>query len=82
MWVSVSCLQELKFTADMERTKTKTIHIMQVEGPKLGRGDTTDWIVSSDVSGLKVPSVPPSRLDGCKIIDISYYIKVKVVIQE
>lgn len=48
----------------------------QVEGPKLSSGDSTDWIVTSDVSMLKVPSVPPSRLDGCKIIDIGYHIKV------
>lgn len=49
-----------------------------VEGPKLCGGDSTDWIVTSDVSTLKVPSVPPSRLDGCKIIDISYSIKFKM----
>ncbi|XP_021955913.1 arrestin domain-containing protein 17 [Folsomia candida] len=75
---AVALIQELKFTADLERTKTKSVQMAQVEGPKLSSGDSTDWIVTSDVSMLKVPSVPPSRLDGCKIIDIGYHIKFKM----
>jgi hypothetical protein len=74
--IVVALVQTFKFLANLDHSKTKTVQMSHIEGPKLAAGEETDWIVSSDVSTFTVPSVPPSRLDGCRIIHISYLLKV------
>ena len=42
------------------------------EHPNIGGGEVDTW---GNVS-LLVPALPPSRLDGCGIIDIEYFFEV------
>lgn len=71
----------MKFHA-MGRSKTKTVQILSIEGPKLKPNETKEW-KSEDVqtetgyeSMMRIPSIPPSRLEGCRIIEVKYYLKV------
>lgn len=72
----------MKFHA-MGRTKTKSVQILSLEGPKLKPSETKEW-TSEDAqtnadydSMLRIPSVPPSRLEGCRIIEVDYSLKVR-----
>lgn len=70
----------MKFHA-MGRSKTKSVQILSMEGPKLKPNETKEW-KSDDLpligfeNALRIPSVPPSRLEGCRIIEVAYFLKV------
>lgn len=75
----------MKFHA-MGRSKSKSVQILTLEGPKLKPNETKEW-KSDDAmletagysSLLRIPAVPPSRLEGCRIIEVTYYLKVQSI---
>jgi len=48
--------------------------IRTIRGPEVTKGEVELW--EGDV--LKIPPVPPTRLCGCRIIDVQYVIKVSI----
>ena len=54
------------------RPKSVTEIVATMKQPKIEPGKTFLW----ENLKLRIPPLPPSRLAGCSIIDIRYYIKV------
>ncbi|CAL8113960.1 unnamed protein product [Orchesella dallaii] len=78
----VDLVQDMKFHA-MGRSKSKSVQIITLEGPKLKPSETKEWKSDFDTTAmLRIPSVPPSRLDGCRIIEVTYYLKVKMDVKD
>lgn len=49
--------------------------IRKVEGPEIGKGDTELW----DNDFLQIPPLPPTRLANCRIIDLQYFLTVRLL---
>ena len=58
--------------------KSKSIarEITRVEHPEVQPGDSETWTRET----VSVPSLPPSDLVGCRIIDVNYYVEVRLYI--
>ena len=55
-----------------QKVKCESAFITSLERGEISAGDTEVW----DGVSLAIPAVPPSRLVGCNIINISYVVKV------
>ena len=55
-----------------QKLKCESEFVTSLERGQIAAGDTEIW---DDVC-LEVPAIPPSRLVGCDIINISYVVKV------
>ena len=47
-----------------------------MEHPEVRPGDSETWTRET----VSVPSLPPSDLVGCRIIDVNYYLEVRLFI--
>ena len=66
--------QTVRFVAGLHSITTS--FAVDVKGRDIPAGGTDTW---TNVP-LQVPSVMPSRLDGCRIIDISYRLTVSLIL--
>lgn len=53
-------------------TKNETITIMEIGGPYLEAGETKIW----EENRIQVPDVPPTKLGGCEIVGVEYFVKM------
>ena len=61
----------------MGATRTNTSDIFRISGGKIKPGDNA---LFHDI--IHIPPLPPSRLDGCHLIDIEYIITVSIWIKQ
>ena len=64
---AISCTSKLK-----QNTTSRIVKCILKAGVEPGHSQT--W----DAEPLHIPSLPPSRLDGCKIIEIFYTVTVRI----
>lgn len=60
------------FASGQFHSKTKREVVAKVELGQIAAGETEEW----NNIGLLVPSIPASRLQGCQIININYFMVV------
>jgi hypothetical protein len=52
------------------KTKRKESLVSVVAGPEVASGSAESWMGQGT---WRIPSIPPTRLPGCHIIDVQYY---------
>lgn len=64
--------------ARMKTVKTRKLRkeVAKITHPGVDGGKSVVW----KESGLVIPPVPPSFLEGCNIIDIRYFLKVILIV--
>ena len=54
--------------------KNENNTITVINGPSVEAGGNEIW----QGNILEIPSVPPTRLGGCRIIEVEYFVKVRI----
>ncbi|CAG7817566.1 unnamed protein product [Allacma fusca] len=92
---TLALIQNLTFRAGTH-TKKKSVTIHVIQGPELLAGNEEVWTSNDRPSVpvganetwrlptqiIRIPSVPPTRLGGCGIIETHYLIKIKLEIED
>ncbi|XP_049855328.1 arrestin domain-containing protein 3-like [Schistocerca gregaria] len=75
--VTCSLKKNICFTSHTPRKKTKIVRdkIETITYEPVGPNTSKTW-----TKNLKIPSLPPSNLNNCSIIDLDYFLHVKAVI--
>ncbi|CAL8142678.1 unnamed protein product [Orchesella dallaii] len=71
--ISAQLVQEASFFAKSDKNQSVKPIISEKQGKGVDPGDSDIWRLE-----MIVPSVPPTKLGGCRLIDVQYVLKVEI----